>query len=163
MWLRQTTSSWAVSGLRTRYFPKSRLGHGLISTAPWLNLALLLLMFVLLDKRIVLQPGTVVNLAQAPFTQGSHMGLVAVILSVSDHNPSARGQIVFFNDVRYLVGDSEQMRSLKQAMAARTRGHADALLVIQADRSVPHGVVMDVMNMAGEVGVRKVNVAVRPR
>jgi biopolymer transport protein ExbD len=163
MLLKQRESAWSVHGLRTRYFPKSRIGHGLVSLAPWLNLVLLLFMFLMLDRRIVLQPGVVVELPEAPFTQGTHIGLVAVILSVNNPDGNGRQEIVFVDDERFLVGQPEQMEGLRRALASRRRQHPDAVLVLEADHAVPHGVVMRVVSMASEVGIRKVNVAARPR
>jgi biopolymer transport protein ExbD len=163
MLLKQRESAWSVHGLRTRYFPKSRIGHGLVSLAPWLNLVLLLFLFLMLDKRIVLQPGVVVDLPEAPFTQGTHIGLVAVILSVSAPDGSGRQELVFVDDERFLVSEQEQVESLRRALALRRRQHPDAALVLEADRAVPHGVVMRVLRIANEVGIRRINVAARPR
>ena len=47
--------------LRTRYFPKSRIGQGLISVAPWVNIVLLLIFLLLLDRKSVIQPGYMRN------------------------------------------------------------------------------------------------------
>jgi biopolymer transport protein ExbD len=44
----------------------------------------------------------------------------------------------------------------------RLREHHDANLIVQADQQVPHGTVVQVMNMALEVGIKQVNIATRP-
>lgn len=151
-------SSRTVSGLRTRYYPKSRIGQGLISVGPWVDIVLLIIFFVLLlDSKVVLQPGVIVELPEAPFTEGSRLELIAVVLSAG-----ASQEIVFFDDERFLVRQEEQLRSLGQAFAARVWEYPDAILVIQADRRVPHGTVMNIINLALEVGIKKVNVAERP-
>lgn len=159
---RQMVSVRTVSGLRTRYYPKSRIGQGMISMAPWVDIILLIIFFVIMDAKLVLQPGVIVELPTAPFTEGSHSGLIAVVLSVRGPEAGGRKEIVFFDDERFLVEDKEQMQGLKRAFAARVREHPDADLDVRADRRVSHGTVMAIMNMAREVGIKKVNVAERP-
>ena len=158
---KETSSAWNVTGLRTRFFPKSRIGQGLIGVAPWVNLVLLLFCFLLLNARLVVQPGVIINLPRAPFKEGSGFEMVASVLSVAGAGGGAREEFVWFNDQRYRVKSEEQMRTLKQALAMRQRDHQDANLVIQADQSVPHGTVVNLMNMALEVGIRQVNIAAR--
>ena len=155
-------SGWNATGLRTRYFPKSRIGQGLISVAPWVNLALLLFCFLLLDFKLVLQPGVIVNLPRGPFREGTGFEMVAAVLSVPGTTANRREEFIWFNDLRYRVTNEDQMRSLKQAFALRRRDHPDARLVIQADQSVVQGTVVEIMNMALDVGVKQVNIATRP-
>ena len=155
-------SSWAISGLRTRYFPKSRIGQGLLSISPWVDIILLLIFFVLIDKRLVLQPGVVINLPEAPFEQGTQGGLVVVVMSVRGLEPSANEDIVFFDDERFRIKHEDRMSAFKHVLAAKIRKNKSVNLIIQADRRVPYGTVMDIMNMALEIGVKHVNVAVRP-
>ena len=155
--------TWGTRGLRTRYTPQSRLGHGMVSTAPWIDVVLLLFIFVLINSRLVLQPGVVVSLPEAPFSQGTAFGLVAVVLSVSDGATGGSKAIVFFDDERFLVGSDEQMEGLAQALAARLKEHPDAPLVLQADQSIAQGIMVEIVNLAAGVGVKQVNVAVRPK
>ena len=158
---RERVSAWNVTGLRTRYFPKSRIGQGLISVAPWVNLALLMFCFLILDSKLVVQPGVCVELPRGPFREGTGFEIVADVLSVRGTGGAPREEMIFFNDQRYRVKSEEQMRSLKQAFAVRLREHHDANLIIQADQRVPHGTVVQVMNMALEVGIKQVNIATR--
>jgi biopolymer transport protein ExbD len=53
------------------------------------------------------------------------------------------------------------MEHLKQALAARAAHLENPGLVIEADQRVPHGTVVDLMSMAREAGIHRVNVAVR--
>ena len=155
--------TWSIKGLRTRYTPKSRLGHGMVSIAPWLDFVLLLLIFGLLQSNMVLQPGVLVALPDAPFSQGSGMGLVAVVLAVSDADSGRDSAIVFFDDERFMVDNPSQMDGFAQALAERLEDHPDAPLVLQADKSIPQGTIVEIVTIASGVGVPKVNVAVRPR
>jgi len=155
--------TWSIKGLRTRYTPKSRLGHGMVSIAPWLDFVLLLLIFGLINSKLVLQPGVVVMLPEAPFTQGTGMGLVAVVLAVPDADTGRASGIVFFDDERFIVGNPEQMEGFAQALAERLGDHPDMPLVLQADMAIPQGTIVEIVNSASSVGVKEVNVAVRPR
>ncbi len=83
-----------AGGLRTRYTPQSRLGQGLISVAPWVNVVLLLIMFALLDRKFVLQPGFRIELPAGPFEDGLSSALGAVVLSVPGAEPGAREDVV---------------------------------------------------------------------
>ena len=155
--------TWSIKGLRTRYTPKSRLGHGMVSIAPWLDFVLLLLIFGLLQSNLVLQPGVVVALPEAPFTQGTGKGLVAVVLAVSDADNGGASAIVFFDDERFRVGSPGRMNGFAQVLAARLEDNPGAPLVLQADKAIPQGTIVQIVNIASGVGVQKVNVAVRPR
>ena len=155
-------SAWSISGLRTRYKPRSRLGHGLVSVAPWVDMVLLLIMVAMLNARVLLQPGVVVDLPETPFSQGTRHGLVAVVLSAGTTGDGGREQIVFFDDERFLVSSEAQMRKLRVTLAAQAQERDAASLVIQVDKRVPHGTVVDIVDMAAEVGLHQVNVASRP-
>ena len=149
-----------TNGLRTRFFPKSRIGQGLISMAPWLNLVLLLLFFMWFDRRLTVQPGVVVDRPVAAFSDGTANRLAAVVLSIRDA-AGAPQEIVVFDDARYLLGNEAQMAQLQDKFSRSAARNANAALVLYADSRVMHGTVMRLMNMAQEAGIRSVNLAER--
>ena len=152
--------SQVLSGLRTRYTPRSRIGQGVISLAPWLNLVLLIAFFLLLDSKVVLQPGVDLRLPEAPFTDGSPSGLPVVVLSIS--SPAGpREEIVVFDDERFLVADRSQMERFRERVAARAAGPSALPLVIHADSRVSHGTVLGLVNTARDAGVREISISVR--
>lgn len=159
---RQQRSLRTVSGLRTRYFPRFRVGQGLLSIGPWLDVVLLVIFFALLNSRFVLQPGVIVELPEAPFRNGSQSGLVVVVLSFRGPHHGGRQEVLFFEDERFPVGQEARMREFQTALAARAARAAEPHLIIQADRRVDHGTVVRLMNIAREAGIRNVNVAARP-
>ena len=75
------TSGWAASELRTRFIPKSRIRTGLVSMSPWLDFVLILIFFLFAESRIVLQPGVVVELPTASFSEGVAPGMVATVVA----------------------------------------------------------------------------------
>jgi len=154
--------SRAAGGLRTRFHPKSRIGQGLVAVAPWLNAVLLVGFFLVLNGNFVLDPGITVNAPSVPFRDGMHSRLVMVVFSVARVTPGERTEIAFFDDDRYLVGQEGQMAKLREALAEQVRRHPDQGLVITADRHVQHGTVVAMMNLAMEMGVRRVNLSAEP-
>lgn len=151
-----------VSGLKTRYVPKSRIGQGLITVAPWIDVVLLMLFFVLSAYRYVIQPGLIVDLPVGPVMGGSVPNIIAVIQVEGSPESGARSEAVFFGGARFVVPNQAQMASLTTAFRERYKERPDEILVIEADQRVPHGVVVRVMNMALKAGFRRVNVAERP-
>lgn len=156
------TAMLAAAGLRTRFFPKSRISQGLISIGPWMDIVLLIIFFILVDSRLLLQPGILVDLPRAPFREGAPFGMTAVVMTVGGTPTKLGREIVFFDDERFLASQPEQMRGLRSAFSARVRRHPESDLIIQADRRIQHGTVVDIMNMALEAGVQQVNIAVKP-
>lgn len=130
---------------------------------PWVDVVFLVILFLLVGSKVVLQPGVVIALPEAPFTDGTPFGLMAVVLSVGGGIGAAREEIVFFDDERFRVRDEEQVKKLKAAFARANREHIEAGLIIQADQRVRHGTVVSLMNMARDVGIPRVNVAEKPR
>jgi biopolymer transport protein ExbD len=150
-----------VSGLRTRYTPKSRIGQGFVGLAPWFDVVLIAVFFVLLETKFVLQPGVVVELPRAPDTGGLSSDLIAVVLSVESGVRGARDEIVFFEDDRYRVSDPRQMNRLQGVLRSRARKSLGSGLVIQADQAVRQGTLAELLEMARQVGVPRVSLATR--
>jgi biopolymer transport protein ExbD len=123
---------------------------------------LLIFFFAFLNSKLLLQPGVVVELPKSPFKGGSQARMVAVVLAVRSTDSAATEEIVFFDDERFLMHQEEQQQRLRDAFAKRAAQSPDAELVIQADQKVPYGTVVTIMNMALEVGVRRVNLATKP-
>lgn len=148
-------------GLRTRYVPRARIGRGLLGLAPWLDVVLLALFFALTGQTIRLQPGVVVQLPHGAFREGTIDELVAVVLSIRDPATGRTEDIVFFDDVRYRLRSADQVERFRQALRARARKQSVAL-VVQADRDVRHGTMADIMDMALDAGIERVNIGTRP-
>jgi len=157
----QRVSSLEARRLRTRFAPKSRIGQGLVSMAPWMDVVLIIILFSLLQSKLVLQPGVVVDLPSAPFTEGTRFGLVAVVLSVGAGEQEQRQNVVFFDDVRFLVGQDDEIAGLEEAFRVSRERHDDDVLIIQVDQHVPHGTVQRVVRVARDAGIARINVATR--
>lgn len=154
------TMGWYVGGFR-RYRPENRLNRGLVSSAPWVNLALLVAMYLYFLAPNVLQPGIAVQLPETPFVDGRHYGHNLVILSLPAAGQAEREEIFFFDDTRYLARETAQMDPLRTALARARTAKPGLPLVVEADRMVKHETLVRLYEMAGEAGFREINVATR--
>lgn len=129
-----------------RQFKPTRKPAGVFTIAvAFCDASLLALAFYLAISPFVLQPGININLPTSPFTGGARFN--TMVLSVT------RGGWFYFDDERL---DAERLvPALKQA-AMQNRG---APLIIEADRDVAHGRVVDAWNAALEAGIEQVSIA----
>ncbi|MCK5851190.1 MAG: biopolymer transporter ExbD [Kiritimatiellae bacterium] len=149
-----------ATGLRMRFYPKSRIGQGLIGIAPWVDIVLLFMIFMLIDGKFVLQEGSVVELSQGVFVGGVRPDFMIVVSSVQAGREGQRDEMIFFNDVSFMVGHKARMDDLKNAFDGVVKKHVDVDLVVYADKHVKHGTVMNIMQMARLAGIKRVNMAV---
>ncbi len=129
-----------------RRFKPTRKPAGVFTIAiAFCDASLLALAFFLAVSPFVLQPGININLPTSPFTGGARFD--AMVLSIT------RGGWFYFNDQRL---DSVRLADALKASAARNPG---APLIIEADRDVIHGSVVEAWNAALEAGIEKVSIA----
>ena len=155
------TIGWAVRGFR-HYRPENRLNAGLVSSAPWVNVAVLIAMYLYLLAPNVLQPGMVVQLPKSSFTDGRHYGHNMAVLSLPVAGRPDRDELFFFDDRRYLSREPADLDSLRAALASACVLKPNLPLVIEADAMVRHETIVKVFDMASEAGFREVNLATRP-
>jgi biopolymer transport protein ExbD len=152
---------WHVEGFR-RYRPDNPLSRSLITAAPWVNAALLIAMYLFLAAPNVLQPGMIIHLPEASFGGGSRYGHNLVILSQAVPGKTERQEMVFFDDERFLVDHPGQIDALGNRLARAQRNRPEVPMVIEADKTVQHGTVVHIFNMASAAGFKEVNVAIMP-
>ena len=156
-------TSWCRDGLRTRYRPKSSLGRGLIEAAPWITVLLLLGMFWMLESKVVLSPGTAVELPATSGLTGTSRGLTAVVLSHRQSGAEGeRTEMIFFDDEPFAVDQPAQMRDLRGRLARIAAARPGQPLIVEADVRVRYGTIMELCNMAAMCGLKVVNLAGRP-
>jgi biopolymer transport protein ExbD len=131
-----------------RFYPRSRLFRNPMPVAAFLNVAFVLVLFMVVDSAFVLKPGMIVELPAAEFVSGSHFDARIVTLT-------QEGKVFF---------DDEWMPLDELAFAFKRAAHRkeDLSLIIEADARVPYGTVVRVMNMAAEARIRRINLATRP-
>jgi len=137
------------AGIRwRRYRPRQRLFHNPLGILPLVNLALLIMLFMILHASFVRQPASAVQLPGAAFINGAPYGLMVVTLTQEG--------LVFFDDERTALDD------LAAAFSKAVRDRQATAIMIEADIRVPYGAIMRVMNMATAAGLQQINLATRP-
>ncbi len=150
---------WCRSGLRTRYRPRARICRGLLEAAPWLNLALLIIFFLLAGSRLVLKPGVAVELPTTTAVTGTRAGPTAVVLSREGPPGVERVEMVFFDDEPFAVRDRIQMGRLQRRLAQVAAAQTNQPLILEADISVKYGTISTLCAMGRDAGFKSVNLA----
>ncbi len=82
-----------------------------------------------------------------------------VVLTGSSRAPVAK---VFFDNENYVLDDARRMESLEAAMAARRLQRDATSLTLYADRRVEARHLMQLMQMAQESGIQRINLGTQP-
>ena len=136
------------AGSRWRRFQsKYRLAQGPVPVMALVNLALLLVLFLVVGSEIVLRPGMIVRLPVAAFISGAPYGNMVVTVT-------QEGQ-VFFND------DRTPLDRLGPGLVSAVRKNKDVSMTIEADARVSYETIVRIMNLASAAGVQQVNLATR--
>lgn len=134
--------------VRRRFKGRFRRAVGPIEVTALLNVMALVMMFMFLSSRFILQPGVRVELLTAPFTGGAPYGARVLTL--------AQGGLIFYNDEKMELAD------LGAALAKSSDEPADSALLVEADEGTPYGTLMQVYALAAEAGIQNVVLATRP-
>ena len=151
---------WRTETLRNRFSQRGWGGAALLAAAPWLTVVLLVALVAVVGDRILVRPGVVFDLPRAPFREGLRYGLTAVMLPVARTN--GQETLVFFDDERFVLAVPTQLEQLAERIRDRLAREPRREILLLADRRIPHGDVMTVVNLAREAGVNRVNVATKP-
>ncbi len=149
-----------VQGLRTKYFPKSRINQGLIGVGPWVNILLLALMFVLLGSRLVVQSGYTVDLPEHGSQIGVKPALLAVVKHFSEAGGRAAAERVFFNDDSFVIGNQKQMEALRDRIREAAQAEDDASILLFSDKEISNDTLVRVFHVLREAGIESVSLAV---
>ncbi len=151
---------WVWKGLRDRYRPDQRISRGMVTSAPWIDVVLLIVFFLMCTLPFVLQPGIAIDLPTTPIGEGHPFGHSMVIVVQTATDNETYEAIVFFDDRRFRF--DTQREALREAMHRAATRRPDLPLILEADHRVRHGLMVDIYTLATEVGIRQVNVATRP-
>jgi len=137
-------------------------GQAMHLAVPWINAIIIMVALLAVNNRIAITAGVVFELPSAPLHEGSHDGLTVLMFSVSRDIQAGEETLVFFDDERFLIQDEEQSARLANRISGSIsiERHQDVLLL--ADKRVPHGDVMQFMNIARKAGAKRINVAEKP-
>ncbi len=121
-----------------------------IGIAPFMDMVFLLLIFFMVTSHFDVASGVPIQLpkvAQKTFDEKKEK--VTVVIDKS-------GQL-------YLKGEKLDMEGLSRALRATVQEKGLVSLVLQADREVPHGVVVETMDTAKASGVHTIIIAAQWR
>ena len=150
--------SWRNVGIRSRLRRGGRFGWLFLQIVPWLDAIVVAGLAAVLTRQLTIAPGVQFELPAAPFEEGSQSGASLVLFQTDDPEPRT---LAFFDDVRYVIGADDASLAQELTKYSRKRGGQQILLL--ADENVRHGDVMRVVNLVRDAGVRRVNVAVKPK
>ena len=151
---------WRSETLRNRFTRGGWGGRALFAAAPWISLLLLAVLLLVVGNRILVQPGVLFDLPRAPFREGMRYGLTAVMIPVARTN--GQETLVFFDDEPFDLGVAARQELLAARIRSRVSLEPRREILLLADRRIPHGDVMTVVNLAREAGVNRVNVSTKP-
>ena len=150
--------SWRNVGVRSRLRRGGRFGWIFLQIVPWLDAIVVAGLAAALTRQLTIAPGVQFELPSVPFEEGAQSGSGLVLFQTDDPEPKT---LAFFDDVRYVVGSDDESLARELAKYSRKRGGNQILLL--ADENVRHGDVMRVVDLVRDAGVRRVNVAVKPK
>ncbi|MCY4383426.1 MAG: biopolymer transporter ExbD [Nitrospinae bacterium] len=113
-----------------------------------IDIIFLLLLFFVLSSSFVLQPGVKVELPRT-VTQ-EHPVRKDLILIIS------RDERVFLNN------DQVPLKSLWGRLIEELKVQSEGMIIIRADKGVPHGMVVQVMDIAKQAGALRMSIATAP-
>jgi len=116
-----------------------------ISITSLIDVVLLLLIFFMLTTSFVEQPGMKLDLPETESTTGESTDELTVTISTE-------GEI-------YLGKEMIKLENLKEALQKYKEEKDTSSLVIKADKTTPHGIVVQVMDIAKISGLEKLIIA----
>lgn len=132
---------------RRRFHPSQRRTRGLLVSAPWVDVILLLFLFFITQSAFVVQPGVVLELPES--TRHGYARFGDLVVAIPQEG------MFFFNDER-MTADG-----LANALTAVARENPDRALIVEADQRIAHQTLVEVYNMAVSAGLRQVLLATR--
>jgi biopolymer transport protein ExbD len=116
---------------------------------PLIDVVLLLLIFFMISSSFVAQPGIKINLPKSTLTERQEPEDATLLVT--------REETLYLNDKRVALSD------LWGALVDLFQRRENSLLVIKADELVPHGRVVEVMDIAKQAGISRLAIATKPK
>ncbi len=157
----QNSNQW-IAWRENPHSARYRLHHGIsgvfLQIVPWLNVFLVIALFLIVSKRVTVAPGILFDLPAAPLSEGMRDMQSAVLLVPSPGEPA----LAFFNDIRYRIDDDGECGRLSSALRLSREQNGWGGIVLYAAADVAHGDVIRFVNAARQAGVAEINVAANP-
>lgn len=121
----------------------------LSAAAPWLTAGLLFVMIWMAAGALTTTEGVLFDLPRGDF------GDIADVTASALVRRTEKGSLVFFDDTRFVLGDSSQEAVLSSILSAKIANKEHPVLLVLADRRVPAGELMRLAGIAKSAGVEK--------
>lgn len=122
----------------------------MVAVAPWVTLALIILMFHLIGGTFTLAKGVLFELQPTEYKDGEISKLTAMVIPVSGET------LIFFDDARFMLGDPSSVSSLSEHISEQVARTGAKSLLVLADRRVSGGEIMKFSDILRQSGVEKV-------
>jgi len=122
----------------------------LVEAAPWLTVALLLLLFHVIGGTLVSEKGALFDLPDTALSDGEVTGPVALLV------PNTNNTMVFFDDSRYILNDDASVQSLIDHLKETQLRFNRKTLLVLADKRISTGDLLRFTALVRESGITKV-------
>jgi biopolymer transport protein ExbD len=128
---------------------------GQLELTPLVDVVLLLLIFFVLSSSLMFSPGLKVDLPES--TASTNVRTTDLVLVITDKNE------VYFRDK--LISPLEDYEQLRAELRNVKLAHSDETprLIVQADRKIPLGRAITIMDIAWEEGFNNLAIATQPK
>ena len=120
----------------------------LVQAAPWLTLALIVALFMLLQGVLAPVPSLLFDLPEPGTADSAQPGLVALLIPGDVEGAETEGPLIYFDDARYALSDQASIDEFSNRLGDRAVETKCGVLTLMADRRVPAGDLMKVMALA---------------
>lgn len=120
-----------------------------VSVPALADIVLLILLFIMTGAEFVIRPGMTVELPGGNFVSGASYSRTVVVTLTQEG-------MIFFNDERTPI------EGLKTGFEEAVHRQKDVTLTIESDARVAYGTIVEIMNIATEAGISKINMATNP-
>ncbi|MFH1714657.1 MAG: biopolymer transporter ExbD [Elusimicrobiota bacterium] len=130
---------------------RSRLNRNILQldSTPMTDVVFLLLIFFMLSSSFLALPGIKINVPKAVTTETDIEN--KVIISID------KNQKIYINDKEVNIN------KLLTELPSYTRENQNNSVIIKADKSIEYGVVVDVIDIVKQSGVKKIAIATIPK
>ena len=127
-----------------------------VAAAPWVTVALLLALFVLVSPRVTAVPGLAFDLPKGEVKDAQDPALAAIVAPVPGDDEKT---LVFFDDARYVLPDDASEAVFRNSLDRRVASLQDKTLLLLVDRRVSSGTLMRIAGIVRSAGVKGLSVA----
>lgn len=141
---------------------RHKMQHGInpimFHLVPWLNLILILALFLMISKKITIAPGILFNLPSSPISEGAIVSSPSIVLLKPMPDSES---IAFFDDIRFRLDDAEEMNNLLSLIRSKQEKTPSSQLTLFAATDVTHGEITTLTAILKKAGIASVNVAIK--